>query len=57
MSQTIAHQVPLSMELSRQEYWSRLLFPPKGDLPNSGISFHFLHCRQILYSRATREDQ
>ena len=25
------------MEFSRQEYWSRLPFPPPGDLPNSGI--------------------
>ena len=29
---TIAHQGPLSMEFSRQEYWSRLPFPPLGDL-------------------------
>ena len=25
---------PLSMEFSRQEYWSGLPFPPPGDLPN-----------------------
>ena len=25
------------MEFSRQEYWSRLSFPPPGDLPNPGI--------------------
>jgi len=25
------------MGFSRQEYWSGLLFPPPGDLPNSGI--------------------
>ena len=34
---TIAHQAPLSMEFSRQEYWSRLPFPPPVDLPNPGI--------------------
>ena len=36
---TVAHQVPLSMEFSRQEYWSGLLFPPSGDLlfPPSGV--------------------
>ena len=34
---TTAHQVPLSMGFSRQEYWSGLLFPPPGDLPNPGI--------------------
>ena len=28
---------PLSMEFSRLEYWSRLPFPPPGDLPNPGI--------------------
>ena len=28
---------PLSMELSRQEYWSGLPVPPPGDCPNSGI--------------------
>ena len=34
---TVAHQVPLSMELSRQEYWSGLPCPPSGDLPHLGI--------------------
>ena len=31
------HQAPLSMEFSRQEYWSGLPCPPAGDLPNPGI--------------------
>ena len=34
---TIAHQAPLSMGFSRQEYWSGLPFPYPGDLPNPGI--------------------
>ena len=34
---TAACQAPLSMELSRQEYWSRLPFPSLGDLPDPGI--------------------
>ena len=34
---TVVHQALLSMEFSRQEYWSGLLFPPPGDLPNPGI--------------------
>ena len=34
---TVAHQAPLSMEFSRQEYWSGLPFPSPGDLPNPGI--------------------
>ena len=35
--QTVAHQVPLSVEFSRQEYWSGLSFPSPGDLPDTGI--------------------
>ena len=34
---TVACQAPLSMEISRQEYWSGLLCPLPGDLPNPGI--------------------
>ena len=34
---TIAHQVPLSMVFSKQEYWSGLPFLSPGDLPNPGI--------------------
>ena len=33
----VALQVPLSMEFSRQEYWSVLPFPPPGDLPDPGM--------------------
>ena len=34
---TVAHQAPPSMEFSRQEYWSGLLFPSPGDPPDPGI--------------------
>ena len=34
---TVAHQGPLSVELSRQEYQNGLPFPSPGDLPNLGI--------------------
>ena len=34
---TVTHQAPLSMEFSRQEYWSGLPCPPAGDLPDPGI--------------------
>ena len=34
---TVACQASLSMGFSRQEYWSGLLFPPPGDLPDPGI--------------------
>ena len=34
---TVARQALLSMEFSRQEYWSGLPFPSPGDLPDPGI--------------------
>ena len=34
---TVAHQAPLSMGFSRQEYWSVLPCPPPGHLPDPGI--------------------
>ena len=34
---TVARQAPLSMGLSKQEYWRGLPFPFPGDLPNPGI--------------------
>ena len=34
---TVASQALLSMEFSRQEYWSGLPFPSPGDLPNPGM--------------------
>ena len=34
---TTVHQAPLSMGFLRQEYWSGLLFPSPGDLPDPGI--------------------
>ena len=33
----VAHQALLSMEFSRQEYWSGFPFPSPGDLPNPGV--------------------
>ena len=38
---TVSHQAPVSMEFSKQEYWSGLPRPPPGDLPNSGIKPRF----------------
>ena len=40
---TIAHQAPLSMGFSRQEYWSELPFPPPENLSNPGIKPVLLH--------------
>ena len=34
---TLAHQAPLSVGFSRQEYWSGLPFPSPGDFPDPGI--------------------
>ena len=49
---TVAHQAPLPMGYSRQEYWSGLPCPPPGDLPDPGIEPMFLwlmHYSWILY--------
>ena len=49
---TIAYPATLSMEFSRQEYWSGLPFPAPGNLPDPGIKFaSHVSCigRQILY--------
>ena len=34
---TVAYQAPLSMEFSRQGYWSGLPFPAPGHFPDPGI--------------------
>ena len=34
---TVGYQAPLSVGLSRQEYWSQLPFPSPGDLPDLEI--------------------
>ena len=34
---TVAHNAPLSMGFSRQEYWSGVPFPSPEDLPGPGI--------------------
>ena len=46
---TVASQAPLSMEFSRQEYWSGLPFPTLGVFLTQGSNPGLLHCRQILY--------
>ena len=48
---TVAHQAPLSMGFSRQEYWSGLHFLLTGIFLTQGSNLHFLyllHWRQIL---------
>ena len=56
---TVAHQVPLSLEFPKQEYWSGLPCPPPGNLPHPGIqsgspAFSCIS-RWILYQGATWE--
>ena len=46
---TVAGQAPLSIEFSRQEYFSGLPFPSLGDLLTQELNPGLLHCRQILY--------
>ena len=46
---TVACPAPLSMEFSRQEYWSGLPFPSPRIFPTQGLNLGFLHCRQVLY--------
>ena len=57
-SQTVAHQAPLSMGLSRQEYWSGMPCPPPVDLPDPGIEPAFpvtpaLQADSLLLSHRT----
>ena len=46
---TVAHQAPLSMEFSRQEYWKRLPCPTSGDIPNPGIEPASWHLLPLLH--------
>ena len=48
-SWTVAHQAPLSMGFSRQEYWSVYPSLLRGIFPTQGSNLGLLHCRQILY--------
>ena len=52
---TVALQVPLSMEFSKQEYWSGLPCPSPEDLPNPVIELTFtaLHVDSLLTHATT----
>ena len=45
---TVAHQAPLSMGFSRQEYWSGCRFLLQGIFPTQGLNPGLRHCRQTL---------
>ena len=46
---TVAYQASLSVEFSRQEYWSGLPFPSPEDLPDPRIEPRSLALQAILY--------
>ena len=52
---TVAHQSPLSMEFSRQEYWSGLPFPSPGDLPDPVFSLKCFNLVSLYYLERTAE--
>ena len=52
---TVAHQAPLSMEFSRQEYWSGLPFPSPGDLPDPRIEPRSPSLQADIYHLSHRE--
>ena len=46
---TIACEAPLSMDFSRQEYWSGSHCLLQGIFPTQVLNPNFLHCRKIIY--------
>ena len=56
ISETIAYQAPLSMNFSKQEFWSEMRFTPPRIFPTH-ISFGSCLCMWILYHSATWEAQ
>ena len=46
---TVAHQAPLSMGFSRQEYWSGLPFPSQEIFPTQQSNPHLLFGWRFLY--------
>ena len=47
---TVAHQAPLSVRFSSQEYWSGRPFPSPGDLPDPEIKLTSLQANYVLLS-------
>ena len=46
---TVAHQAPLSMEFSGQDYWRGLPCPSSGDLPDPRLNPRLPPCKQTLH--------
>ena len=53
----VAHQAPLSVEFSKQEYWSGLPFLSPGTYLTQGLNPDLWHCRQILYHLSYQRQQ
>ena len=49
---TVAHKAPLSMEFSRQEYWSGLPFLTPGIFPTQGLNLHIMHLLEFFTTSA-----
>ena len=56
---TVACQAPLSMEFSKQEYWSGLPFPSPGDLPDLELNpeLHIAGRFFTIYRRFKRKEK
>ena len=52
---TVAHQAPLSIEFSNQEYWNVFPFLLQGIFLTQGSNSGLLHCRRILYQPSHKE--
>ena len=52
---TVAHQAPLSMGFSRQEYCSGLPFLLQRIFPTQGSNPGLSYCRRILYQLSHKE--
>ena len=50
----LAHQAPLSVEFSRQEYRSGLSFSTPGDLPDPGIQLIHISCLSCIGTRESK---
>ena len=49
---TVAHQAPLSMEFSRQEYWNGLPFPSPRNIPDPGFKPGSLTLQEDSYPQS-----
>ena len=57
-SWTVVFQAPLSVEFSRQEYWSEDPFPSlQGLFPTQVLNLALVHAGRFFTIRATREAQ